>query len=387
MKTRLVVALWIAVFALSCSAKLHAAGSISAGGFSGTYTWDGTTLSVTGTLSQAYPASGGGDAWGVNTWHLGAAAAPFWNAGNGAFGSQTFTLSPFVVGDQFHVTLYSTNNGTVATYKKHESWHTLTVDVATENKVRISLPINKSDKAKTYKLIQDGVELGTVVLEPGQGLLQTFTVPAGTEITVVELIEDMEQDGPVWVESPGTVTEVPVGTATPTAVPTGGADPAPTNINPGDVQPQNTTTPATDKQVWTPTATVTSGTSDFTVKAYREGVDKIVAAINGDTTATNPDITTPAALWNPDTSVTTDALGKLPAPPVITPPAALSALSVTLSLPKIGGTLTSKVISVDFSEYPYATPIAVFRAICLACMAGWFFYISFNAIRSAFAGK
>lgn len=255
------------------------------------------------------------------------------------------------------------------------------------NKVKISLPINKTDRAKTYKLIQGGVEVGTVTLQPGEGLIQTFTVPAGTEVTVAELIEDIESDGPVWVASPGAVTQSPVGTATPTLVSAGGGDPPTTTAISGGVQPETKATADTAKQVWSPTSGVTAGSSDFTVKAYREGVDKIIDAINGDTTATNPDITTPDALWNPDTSVTENAVGKLPAAPVITPPTPLTAISVTLALPKLGGTLTSKVISVDFGEYPYATPIAVFRAICLACMAGWFFYISFNAIRSSFAGK
>lgn len=269
----------------------------------------------------------------------------------------------------------------------HEYWE-VPVVTPPDNKVTISLPINRSDKAKTYKLIQGGTEVGTVTLEPGEGLIQTFTVPAGTAVTVVELVEDLEQDGPVWVDSPGTVTQVTVGTATPTAVPSGDPDPAPTTITPENVQPEKTTTTNTQKNVWEPTVNVTSGSSDFTVKAYREGVDKIVAAINGETTATNPDVTAPAAIWAPETSVATSALSKLPAAPVITAPAPLTAVTFTLQMPKIDGSaLVTKNISVDFSVAPYATPIAVFRGICLACMTGLFFYISFMAVRSAFAGK
>jgi len=146
-------------------------------------------------------------------------------------------------------------------------------------KVTVSL-YNGRDVPVTYKLMQDGVSRGELTLQPRTGAIQTFTVPASSDVTVVELVTGLAQDGDAWVVSEGAVTEVPIATITPTTVPPGGDNPpAPTSPTPSAPGIPNSSSPnvtPTTKPVWNPVTPGSNQTDLLTNPVFREGVDKIV---------------------------------------------------------------------------------------------------------------
>jgi hypothetical protein len=186
-------------------------------------------------------------------------------------GSGTFTGSRNYVG-WLYVILRIRSNGAVATIAETTRW--IQVGAAEQWKVTVSLQ-NTRDRPVTYRLMQGGNAVGEVTLQPGEGLIQTFTVPEGTEVTVLERVTGLELQGETWVAVDGAVTTKQVGTVTPTNVPSGGTNPDPVPVQPSPEIPTNTQTTATAaRPVWR-----SSGTSMpedlLTNTVYREGIEKI----------------------------------------------------------------------------------------------------------------
>lgn len=147
-------------------------------------------------------------------------------------------------------------------------------------KVTVSL-FNSRDVAVTYKVMQGATEIGSVTLQPGTGLIQTFTTPSADPVTVLELVPDLAKDGDAWVVVDGATHTSTVGTATPASVPSGGSNPPAVPISQAPDVPTNTSpnvAPAA-KPVWknvTVNSDPANQTDLLTNSVYREGVDKIV---------------------------------------------------------------------------------------------------------------
>lgn len=92
---------------------------------------------------------------------------------------------------------------------------------------------NQEKYAVTYRLMQDGVEVGRVTLQPGQALIQPVETGSDGKLEVFADVQGLSTDGIVWREVPGAVTTQKVGETTPTT------DPAPAPVEmPGPNIPQ-----------------------------------------------------------------------------------------------------------------------------------------------------
>lgn len=100
--------------------------------------------------------------------------------------------------------------------------------------------------------------------------------------------------------------------------------------------------------------------------------------------ATNP--STQTAVWNPGTlNTATMVSGKLPtAPTISTTVSAVHSFTIAFDIPVPGGSPISVNRTIDFAEAPYATPIAIFRGICLVFLTLTFFLLTFWTVRGAF---
>jgi len=252
-------------------------------------------------------------------------------------------------------------------------------------KVTVNNPLNTPLIVRGVHPV-DG-QLFQITLQPGDTFSGTYTVTTSAPVAISYAIPGVQTDGNLWTYDPTDLTDVgfvDAGSVTPEQVNVS-ADPTPTPLpNAATITPNATPQSITTKNVWSHSSTVTNeaGTSDFTVAAYREGVDKLVNAIEGPS-AGSVTLSTPTTAWNPDTAVVTAAIAKLPQLPNITAPSAVHAISVTIPMPGIG----NKTMTVDFAEAPFAGPIAIFRGLMLVVLTLMYFFMSFKAIRGAFAGS
>lgn len=256
--------------------------------------------------------------------------------------------------------------------------------------VVVAIPANKTDHAIKYKLVDGaGNPVGTTVTQnPGDGpILQSMTT-TGTPgpLSLVAQVDDVSQnsDGS-WAEVPGAVTSQTVATGiTPSSSPT------PTPVTPKTPSvPATKTTPDQDKSVWKPNDTVgseTGKTSDLSIAAYREGVDKQISRIagSGDGTSAVTLATSGETLWEPTTSTVTSAVAKLPTAPTLTDVTPASVITIAFEIPKLHGGTIAVNKTIDFAGPPYSTPITVFRNCQLVVLTLVFFLVVFWTIRGAF---
>jgi len=275
------------------------------------------------------------------------------------------------------------------------------VRVAYFNSKSFPVQIKVVDAANTATVI------ASTTVAARSGFIQTITLPDGVDsVTVLELVDDFAKDGPSWVVSEGTTTEVETGVEIPGELVQPTAEPSEeTNVPQSDIpEPENPNTNSTPgvtivtinpraPSPWTPRddlpAPDPASVSDFTVSAYREGVDKIVKSIEGET-VNQPDNVEPPDNVLENLYTTSDvstAAAKLPDAPSFTSLAASSTITISFEIPKLGGGSFPVSKTVDFAAEPYATPIAVFRALMTVLLTLVYFIMSFYAVRSAFAGK
>jgi hypothetical protein len=102
-----------------------------------------------------------------------------------------------------------------------------------------------------------------------------------------------------------------------------------------------------------------------------------------------PDPTHTTAAWVPGTAstVNTGIIAKLPTAPTFSTLTAAHIIGYTIKIPKGGGETIDVTESIDLSQDPWATPIAIFRGACLIVMTLTFFLVSFYTVRGALASK
>jgi len=149
---------------------------------------------------------------------------------------------------------------------------------------QMNLPANNTGRDRTYKLIQSGQDVAGSITIQGNGAPEKIVLvstPSCDPVTLVVLDDGIAQDGPTWVVAdPGTPVTTTLAVSDvldeASANSISGADTP--NSPPHDGGPT-----ANENQIWTPEEGVKvndpNHTSDFTVKAYREGVDRIVAKL------------------------------------------------------------------------------------------------------------
>jgi len=154
-------------------------------------------------------------------------------------------------------------------------------------KASYELPANDTDRAITYEVRQNGVLVDSRVRQPGAGPLSwNITGMTSNALTTLDEVTpgiSYDSNKEIWVQSGSTVRRVgtssPVGSAQ-TPVPVTPTTPtAPTSDNSPPVPTQSQNVPS-NQIVWKDSTVVqnptgTSSTSDFTIAAYREGVDKL----------------------------------------------------------------------------------------------------------------
>lgn len=265
-------------------------------------------------------------------------------------------------------------------------------------KVTLKL-FNDRDYPVKYKLVQNGSVVGEITLGPRQGIIQQFTVPEGSDITVTSNVEGITQnDDGTWYEVPGAVTSVPVGNpVTPTNTGTGATPPI-TDIPPAPKLPSsNTSTPsAPTRPVWksTPTNNDPANQTDLlTNTVFREGVEKITERLDGtavnEVKFTDPNTLTPVMnnFNQPGQDPIAKGAAKLPTAPNFSSMASSSKVIIDFSIPTLTGGSIAVHKEVDFAAYPYSGPVAIFRGACLVVLTLLFFLLSFYTVRSSFAGK
>jgi len=151
-------------------------------------------------------------------------------------------------------------------------------------KVTVSLR-NTSGVPQTYKLMDGVTQIGSVTLQPGEGLIQTFVVDAATaaNLQVVAQLNDLGFTDGQWVVEPGAVKVS-------TSVPAGGINNSNVHISTQPTaeqivpvpQPPSPAAPVNGQgsggTVWRNGA---GGATDaLTNTVYREGVDKITTRLD-----------------------------------------------------------------------------------------------------------
>lgn len=313
--------------------------------------------------------------WGASPWHV--------------TGTASFTMNPTYV---YKIRIVQVKDDNV-TFMGDQSFFTDSL----AKKVLIKIPINKTDFPITYKLMQDGVQVGSVTLQPGEGLLQEMTVPSTSTVTVVSSTTGIGFDGNTWVVEESMVTEQEVGQITPTE---GGTPPEsniasptlPESQNPA-VNPINdpanpdTVNTNKNKPIWKPAEEQVAGeqTNLLTIEAYREGVEKLV------------DAKTPTGLGEEEAvvegenvelrTVNTEEILPSTAPNFFPEtPGTSSTISATLPSITAGGkTWPAHSFSINLADY--STAITWFRSICSLALWIGFFILCVNTARGAGADK
>ncbi|MBL9214402.1 MAG: hypothetical protein JNG83_02890 [Opitutaceae bacterium] len=154
-------------------------------------------------------------------------------------------------------------------------------------KTVVTIPANNTDRLVRYEIKQDGVQVDSVTTAPGDPvLLHTVTdLPNNHAVTVEEVSVGFSQDPDTGIWTPTSTTVRVVGTAvTPvlsdaaTPTPTATAGPTETVTGQPPPVPAQTSTTSTNQNVWTVQTNVEAeegSDSDMSIKAYREGVDKL----------------------------------------------------------------------------------------------------------------
>ncbi len=260
----------------------------------------------------------------------------------------------------------------------HAQYRTYDPTVATQ-RVRVALH-NNSDFPVTYKLMQDGEQIGTVTLQSRQGIIQEFDAPSSSEVVVMSEVEGIVKDGPIWVVEEGAVTDLgPVKTITPHDA--DGPTPEPTDVPEPNI-PRDTPSNNSGKGTWTVPSTNTdpaNQTDLLTNKIYMQGADKITSAVSkisdslrGSSPVLNSEATTiqtdPVAFH----SVTGSGLIPASAPTFFSGSIpSVSVVSATLpQFSVLGQTWPQKTWSFDLASY--SASITWFRAVCsVALWLSW----------------
>lgn len=139
---------------------------------------------------------------------------------------------------------------------------------------------NDKDYPVTYRLIQDGVQIGEVTLQPHTALIQTFSAPKDSQIIVLADSKGITIDSDLnaWVVQPNAVTTQQVATVNVDA-----NDSIPDNppeITQPDTPQSNTSLPPASSSVWRSTGIPQDPNNDpLTKTLFREGVDRITSSI------------------------------------------------------------------------------------------------------------
>lgn len=145
------------------------------------------------------------------------------------------------------------------------------IALGASKKVRFSIPANKGDYPITYKAFQGGIEIGSLVKNPGDGaiIFEIDVAANGGEVTLKQFVTGVGVDGSSLVNQSGTTSQV--GT---TAKQTPSTEPTLSPVAAGDgvviLNPANNTSKAS---VWELPATNAAPATDSTI---RQGFDKLV---------------------------------------------------------------------------------------------------------------
>ena len=283
----------------------------------------------------------------------------------------------------------------------------LPVYVGASKTVRISL-LNSTDYGKTYKLIQNGVEVASQYVAPHSGGIYEITVPSDAEVRVVESVEGLQHDGPSWVEVPGSTTEVKSPPGSPILNPQSPVTPPPAPaVIPESPDVPNKQPNGGGSGSWNP-AQGTNTSDVLTGSVYREGIEKILAKMGTGGAGVGDGLTNdtfnramtdtqgkteeeapkmpgeeggPQGNLHMNSGQVVGLLAKLPPQPSISAPGTTSTFVMDTSLPGVGGTYN---FGFDLSRW--ATPISIFRAFIASLLTLGYFYLAVKEIRNAFAG-
>jgi len=267
---------------------------------------------------------------------------------------------------------------------------------------------NTSNQIVNFRVV-DAANPSTIIesgpLNPGVTYDRVIELPTGVNgVVFLILVDNVNNDGPVWVEDPGHVSEfVASGTITGvTGTPTQTNVPPPPNMPTAPVNPNDNPFPLPGSgevvrpgrpAPWTNpsglTPAVEGSRSDMTIQAYREGIDKLEKSIEGSPTKVPDALAAPTSRIS-DTAIAsanTKMLSKLPTAPSLTSLTPAGVISIDFSIPKPDGGSFEVHKTVNFTEAPYAAPIAIFRALLTALVTLAYFMLTFYTIRGAFAGK
>lgn len=249
-----------------------------AGSLSYSFSHNAATNTVTVTIGASYS-----DPWYIETGltRNGAVviSSPPFPAAVGASGAGSYTFYG-VPGDVLVIMANGRNGANGAgTDGRSGTWTIGSVD----RKITVSLR-NDRNVPVTYRLEQDGTVLGSITLQPGQAIIQSFTVNSASEVKVFELVSGLARDGDNWVYDPAAVHSEEVASVPPSNVEPGGPNPPATPVTPAPNVPKTVTpTPPSKQVVWRSVAPNNDPTQQkdlLTNAVYREGVEKIVEKLD-----------------------------------------------------------------------------------------------------------
>lgn len=258
------------------------------------------------------------------------------------------------------------------------------ISVTASKKVKVTIPANTGKYPITYKLYQGGVEIGSHTQMPG-ATAHIVTIDVGANdgpVTMKAFTSGIMTDGVVFVDDvTGNVEEVLPVTITPTSDDTA----PPVTVPKPNTTTSNTTTPkpgGSTGVVWSSTGG--AGSDALTNATYREGVGKILDAINtGDVPeaesqetaineATNEGATTAQSVMDAAADVKDNVQAAKTAltdkQPIIIPVSG-SQLVYSYTLAQIGKTWT---VDLTFLQTPITLMRTVIKVLFMLFM--WFLY-------------
>lgn len=256
--------------------------------------------------------------------------------------------------------------------------------------IDITIPANPTERTIKYRLYKGETVVGEYDSPPGDtSHRMIFDVEDNDQYRLARLDEGLSMDGPVWVLDDEAVHETTLlDELTPTEYPEGTPDesiPMDNNksADTNNAVPNSGKTTEASKSVWTAAPAQTAGaqTNLLTIPTYREGVDKVVAAING--------TSEPVQEFDKVTTVTTSLtstqvtgmLTKLPAAPAMPAVSTTNSYTGTLPVPMLPGqTFTFKM---DLE--PFGTSVNVAKTIIRFFMGVILFLAIVKAWREGFA--
>jgi len=250
-------------------------------------------------------------------------------------------------------------------------------------KVTVKLFNSRTVPAR-YKLMQGSANLGEVTLQPNTGLIQTFTTSSNDPVTVLEEIDDLTKDGPLWVEVTGAVTSVPVATITP--IPTSQPD-DPQTVNQSPDIPNSPKTETSTSPVWkqpTPNNDPTQQKDLLTNAVFREGIEKLLTPPKvGPFTSSIINNTPPASLTTYTTALTSlkNSIPNIPNPISVAPSGNGKLTVVFPGFTYAALTFPGKTIVIDPTEYD---EITYMRELLNGLLHFAYFLSVFRLFKSAF---